>query len=327
MLLDRPEEALSVGTVAQRTSALLAADRATEVLEQRPVEPSAATLAHAALLIQAQLRGDQLAARRELEWLAAECPRVAWGRAWWVHWLLVPWNQARNGDPSALARAVEQRGPATGEGRWHDAQRPWNAVRFLAGITDERPVVNQTSRHEARGTALFVQALRLDLANDPGAAAAWLALPPQQRVLPCCTAILWLNAWRGGALQRSNRCRRKIAPFYRWWDSLVRTAFTASGSCGRSACLLGVSFLPTRGESVSLSQFKFFFTVLSFEKVDNRLPAIDVSCIDGGLRHRPGAGHRPQQPARNNIHNSVDNLTSAILACREIKITHSRNNI
>ena len=185
MLFDRPEEALLVGTAAQRTSALLAANRATEMLEQRPVDPTAATLAHADLLIQAQIRGDQLAARRELEWLASESQRVTWGRAWWVPWLLVPWSQARAGDALAIASAVERLGPATGEVRWHDAQRPWNALRFLAGITDQRPVIYQTSLYEGRSTALFVRAMRLDLANDSGAAAAWLAwlaLPPHQRV-------------------------------------------------------------------------------------------------------------------------------------------------
>ncbi len=185
MLLDRPEEALSVGPPARQITALLAADRAREVLEQRPLDPIAAIQAHADLAIQALARGDQAAARRELDWLAAEPERIALGPAWWIHWLLVPWVQAREGDPQAIARAVERLGPVTGEVRWHNAQRPWNALRYLAGITDDRPVVNQTARYEGASTALYVRALRLDLANDPAAGsawAAWLALPPHQRV-------------------------------------------------------------------------------------------------------------------------------------------------
>ena len=211
MLLERPDEALAVGTPAQHTTALLAADRANEILLQRPVVPSAVTLAHADLLIQALARGDQPGARRELDWLVAEPPRPQWDRAWWAHWLLVPWVQARAGDTQALPRALAQLGPLTGEVRWHDAQRPWNALRYLAGTTDERPVLGQYAVYEALPTATFVRAMRLDLANDPAAAAAWaawLALPARQRVFELLArdpVAERLARWRVAALSGPSR--------------------------------------------------------------------------------------------------------------------------
>ena len=185
MLLDRPADALAVGTPLEHVTALLAADRASDIITLPGVIPEAVTLAHADLLVQALSSNDQKIIRQELDWLSAEPERVIWGRAWWVHWLLLPWAKTLTGDAQAVPRMVERLGPETGDIRWHNAQRPWHALRFLAGLTDDRPVREQSATYVALSTALFVRAMRLDLQHDPSAAeawAAWLELPVHQRV-------------------------------------------------------------------------------------------------------------------------------------------------